>query len=622
MWNPLLRSSSSPPSAEDRPFTLFAPMRAAAPTAAEVATYPRDPRRYRRIITFFTLNFLRYLWWEVALRYVLGEKFVARGREERFRQTARRFRQLAVEMGGVMIKLGQFVSTRVDILPDSIIRELAGLQDEVPAVPFDKIRHVIHEELGILEAHLTDINPTPLAAASLGQVHRARLDGERVVVKVQRPGIRAMVYTDLAALGVVARRAVRFHFIARRANLPELLDEFGRVLWEELDYLAEANNAERFARMFAHDTGVYIPRVYHRFSSRRVLVMEDVSAIKINDYAALEAAGIDRLSVARRLLDTYLVQVFVEHFFHADPHPGNIFIYPLTPEAAARMGMNGSMPGTPFYLIFVDYGMIGRLTPTLVEALRQTLISVGLRDARGLVEAYDRLGVLMPGADKERIIEATRRAFDLVWGLNMDEITNLSYGEMAHFGREFSDLIFSMPFRIPQDLIYLGRCVGILSGMCVGLDPHFDPWREMQPYVIKLLEADTVSESKARQRSFEDLARWLSPATLRALLNEENLELALTIGRDYAVRAVQLPILADEVLRRAERGELQMRLKLDPDLQKRLEQIEHGNKQLVIGLVFAALLVSGTILWVSGEQMLGAMSLGLAGLTWLRLVWG
>jgi predicted unusual protein kinase regulating ubiquinone biosynthesis (AarF/ABC1/UbiB family) len=161
-------------------------------------------------------------------------------------------------------------------------------------------------------------------------------NGERVIVKVQRPGIHALVHTDLSALAVVARWTMHLPFIARRANVPALLDEFSAVLWEELDYTREADNAETFAHMFAHDQGIYIPRLYRAFSTRRVVALEDVTAIKITDFARIEAAGIDRRDVARRLFDTYLWMVFSQHFYHADPHPGNLFVYPLDPDAPAQ----------------------------------------------------------------------------------------------------------------------------------------------------------------------------------------------------------------------------------------------------------------------------------------------
>jgi len=596
-----------------------------APTPAEIASFPNYGKRYRLIVWFFSSHFARFMWWEVAAPRILGRKFVDSRRDLRLRLFARRFRNLAIEMGGVMIKLGQFVSTRVDILPEIVIEELQGLQDEVPPLPFSEIEAVLHEELGTLADDIENMQPTPIAAASLGQVYRATLDGEKVVVKVQRRNIRGLVYTDLQALRVVARRAMRFGFIRRRANVPELLEEFGRVLWEELDYLNEARNARRFQQMFANDTGVYVPKVYETYTNKRVLVEEDVTTIKLNDYAALEDAGIDRHSVAQRLLDTYLTQIFKERFFHADPHPGNIFIYPLDWEQANdmdnhKLGTGVRLKGRPFYLIFVDYGMVGRLTTGLVESLRQTMISMGLRDARTMINSYERMGLLMPGTDKERLIAATNRAFDMVWGRNMTEMGNMSVGEVQQFALEYQDIMKEMPFRIPQDMIYLGRCAGILSGMCTGLDPKFDPWVEMQPYVSTLIEAGNLDETSDQSRVWEDWQQFITADNLRALLSEDNIDTTLRTGSDYLRRALQLPIMAEEVLRKAERGDLETRFKMDADLQQRLDRMERGNARIVNGIVFAALLLAGSILWTSDAEALGIVAFIFGGITWLRIM--
>jgi len=565
-------------------------------------------RRARRIISFFTLHFLRALWWEVLVRRLLGAAFVARGREARLRHVARRFRALAIELGGVMIKLGQFVSSRVDLLPRPVIQELAGLQDEVPPIPFTEIQTVLRQELGGRAEAIVDLSPTPLAAASFGQVYRARLEGERVVVKVQRPNIRALVETDLGALEVVARRGMRWRFIARRADLPALLEEFGRVLWEELDYLQEADHAERFAAIFANDSGVYVPAVYRAYSGRRVLVLEDVSAIKINDITALEAAGIDPKQVARRLLDTYLVQVFKARFFHADPHPGNIFVYPLP------LAEGESPSPRPFYLIFVDFGMMGRLTPQVGEALRQTLIAAGLRDARGVVESYDKLGLLLPDADRERIIQATQEAFELVWGLDISQMTTLSAEDVVRYGGQFRDVFLRIPFRLPQDLIYLGRCAGILAGMCTALDPRFDPWISMQPYVKALLAGYGGEAPPPRRR----LSEVFDVDTLRAALTEENLVRLAESARRYGERLITLPPLAESVLRRLERGTLS--LPLDAQSQSALEEISHAQKRLGLALLSAGAGVAGALLWTGGAEIGGIGLTGLAlilGLRWL-----
>src|SRR5262245_33339379 len=213
--------------------------------------------------------------------------------------------------------------------------------------------------------------------------------------------------------------------------------------------------------MFKNDMGVYIPAIYTDHSTDSVLTLEDVTTIKITDYAAMEAAGIDRRQVAKRLMDTYLKQVFEERFFHADPHPGNLFVYPLP-------YTNGTKPGNgkrPFYLIFVDFGMVGSLSPQIAAGLINTLTAIVTRDAEKLVKSYSQLGFLLPDADTERIEEATKAAFDQVWGLSMSDIKNVSYTEARELGHEFNDLLFAMPFQVPQDFIYLGRAMGILSGM-------------------------------------------------------------------------------------------------------------------------------------------------------------
>lgn len=555
--------------------------------------YQRDNRRYYRIIAFFSINFLKALGWEIGLKFFFGEQFVAQGREERTYQTAVNFRKLAIEMGGVMIKLGQFLSTRVDVLPDRVIKALEGLQDEVAPVEFAQISPILDADLGQKLADFTDFDPNPIASASLGQVYKANLNSEKVVIKVQRPGIRSMVQTDLDALAVVARWGMKFHFIARRADLPDLLEEFALVLWQELDYVHEAQNAERFARMFADDPKIDVPAVKHDYVTQCVLVMQDVSAIKLNDYAALEAAGINRQAVARRLLDTYLVQVFMERFFHADPHPGNIFVKPVN---------SSSTQDNNFQLIFVDFGMMGSINAELGETLRKVLISTGLRDARGLVECYEKLGVLMPSADRERVVDATRVVFDMVYGLDMDAVLQLEPEKIRQLFSEFRDIFLSVPFKIPQNLIYLGRCAGILVGMCKGLDPQFNPWVAMQPYVVHLVQHGNIGiedkEHLTSESTFSEImGDMLKPENILAMMSEENLKLSLTTARDYILRAVQLPVLADEILRKADRGDLQTRIKLDPELQAQLDRIEAGNRRLSASILLAGLAISSAILW-------------------------
>lgn len=542
---------------------------------------------------------MRVVWWEIVLRALLGEGGVRRGRMRRLTRWARQFREMAAEMGGVMIKLGQFISSRVDILPPEVLAELSTLQDEVPTVPFPVIRDRLVAELGPVTDHFSTFDETPVAAASLGQAHRARLpNGDRVVVKVQRPGIRSLVATDLKALSVVAGWTMKLPFVARRADVPALLNEFSVVLWDELDYDLEAHSAERFHAMFAVDGGVYIPRVYPDYSTGRVLTLEDVSAIKITDYEAISAAGVDRRDVARRLVNTYLHMVFVERFFHADPHPGNLFVYPLPPDAPPGSGQHRDgrpLLGRPFYLIFIDFGMVGRLTPQIANGLRETLLALTTRDPKRLVRSYQRLGVLLPGADLDRIEAAARAAFDRVWGLSMAEISNMPVSEAAGLAREFSDLLLSLPFQVPQDFLYLTRAVGILTGMATGLDPAYDPWHEILPFATRVLSPQSEAE--------DDGAPSLRDS-----------------GLDFVRRAVQLPLVAEDVLRRADRGDLTVRTQPTPELERRLAAMERAQQRVLGGVVFAAFLISTSVLYAAGETVLSVAGLGLSGITFLRLV--
>ncbi len=556
------------------------------------------------MLVFAYWLFGRLLFWYLVMPRVIGSKRVERGNIKRWTGYAREFRAFAVQMGGVMIKLGQFISSRVDMLPEEITSELAGLQDEVPPVPNDQMKAVIERELGSVSSRFVWIAEQPVAAASLGQVYRAKLtNGERVVIKVLRPGIREIVHTDLAALRIVARAAGRFRFIRRRADTVALADEFGRVLLEELSYKHEGQNAARFAEIFNDDVGVYIPTVYNEHSTDSVLTMEDVTTIKINDYAALEAAGISRKAVAKRLMDTYLKQVFEKRFFHADPHPGNLFVYPLAYE-------DGRRDTRPFYLIFVDFGMTASLTPQLAAGLINTLVAIVTRDAEKLVESYRALGFLLPEADTERIEAATKAAFDQVWGLSMAQIRNVSYRDARELGREFNDLLFAMPFQVPQDFIYLGRAMGILSGMATSLDPHFNPWQELQPYAQKMIAQSL--------RGGPIDSSVLNSTLVQSLMNGNGTQTLAELGRILLDRAVRLPQRLDSVLSQIERGELTVRAEPTAAYRRQLGRIEAQGRRTTRAVLFGSLLIVATLFYTSGDLALAAGAYVASG---LALLW-
>lgn len=547
--------------------------------------------RYRRIVGFFAVVTAEFILWEIVLPRLGLNAWSNRTRSARNRRTAQRFRVLAVRMGGLMIKVGQALSTRLDVLPPEITEELAGLQDEVPAEDFSAIRELAERELGTsLEAHFAYFDPTPLAAASLGQAHRATLsvaDADEagfsnVVVKVQRPHIEQVVEVDLAALRRVGGWLQRYKPVAKRANVPALVEEFAATTREEVDYLAEASNAEKFANHFADDARVHVPKVVWEMATRRVLVLEDVSAIKLGDYAAIEAAGISRAEVATTLVDAYLQQIFDDGFFHADPHPGNLFV---TPTGQVRDD------GTPDWkLTFIDFGMVGRVPENLREGLREAVIAVGSQDGARLVQAFKRLDVLLPGADMRLIERASMQVFERFGGMSMGDLKNVSHDEMMRFGLQFQELIREMPFQLPEDLLFLGRSVAILSGMCTGLDPQFNLWASIGPYATRLV-------------SDEDGSTW---------------DTILAEGSRLLQTAIALPSRADRVLSQIERGELSVQ---SPVLEMRVRRLERSVGRIASAVVFTGLMVAGAVLY-AGEPGIAKVLMAISIVPGVRALMG
>jgi predicted unusual protein kinase regulating ubiquinone biosynthesis (AarF/ABC1/UbiB family) len=536
---------------------------------------PRLRQRFVRVLAFFAPVALEITAWDIVLRAIGLGRLARRTASSRYQRIARRYRRLATRLGGVWIKVGQFLSTRVDVLPECVTRELAELQDEVPAESFPHILRVIEEAFERPAADVfASLDEQPLAAASLGQVHRACLaDGSLVVVKIQRPNIRLLIETDLRALGVVVRWLKRYRPLARHVDLDRIVAEFSRTLWEEVDYLTEAEHARRFAAMFADDPLVRVPQVFDAQTRREVLTLEDVYAIKITDYAAIEAAGISLADVAQRLFTVYMRQIFEAGFFHADPHPGNLFVEP-----SADPG-NGT-----WRLTFVDFGMTGVLTQEVMDGLRDLAIGVGTQDVDRLLRSYSRLGVLLPQADLERVRQAERAVFDRFWGKSMSELQRLPAAEMHAFAHEFRDLLYEMPFQVPADLLFLGRCVALLSGMCTGLDLEFNVFASLEPYARRWLERSAGEWVRAGLRGLGELAQLL-PA---------------------------LPGRIDAALQRIERGEIVAVARAHPDLQARLNRLNRGVDRLAWAIIGSALLIAGTVLLMGGERRLAFAVFGLS----------
>jgi len=543
-------------------------------------------RRYYRILLFFGRTILGVIWWELILPKIGLRRLSRATRSGRISQIARRFRILAVQMGGVMIKVGQFLSARLDVMPREVTDELADLQDEVQPEPFEPIKAIIEAEFGKpVDQIFSEIDPIPIASASIGQVHVARLrlnesqfgQYPEVVIKVQRPQIEEIVNIDLSALQVVGGWLQKFKPIRKHADVPKMLAEFSATLYEEIDYIHEGKNAEIFKENFKDLAYVRVPNVLWSHTTKRVLTLENVLAIKITDYASIEAAGIDRKEVAKRLFDTYLKQIFEDRFFHADPHPGNLFVQPAG---------EGDEPDN-WKLTFVDFGMAGSIEQKMYEGLREAILAVGTQDVSRLLKSYQILDVLLPDADLDLIERASQRVFDRFWGKSTAELMSMHAQEAREFMKDFEDLLFEMPFQAPENIILLGRCVSILSGICTGLDPDFNVFENLVPYTGKLAETEGGD-------------RW------SVIWNE--------ITRMFQL-VLRLPTRTDNLITRMEQGRLEVRV---PTLSRDMDRLKHSQRKMTIAIIFAAFLLSGVQFYLAAAMIPAVIFIGIS---FILLIW-
>ncbi|MBM7410382.1 putative unusual protein kinase regulating ubiquinone biosynthesis (AarF/ABC1/UbiB family) [Clavibacter michiganensis] len=543
----------------------------AAPGLDPEADAPETRARYRRILRFAAWNLAVTWWYELFLPRVGLRRIADRTRTRRMKLFARRFRVLAVELGGLMIKVGQFMSSRLDVLPPEITAELEDLQDEVPAVPFPEIRALAERELGMpLAAAFAWVDETPVAAASLGQAHRAILGPvdsadtglTGAVIKVQRPGIDDIVRIDLAALRRIGGWLTHVRLVSDRVDAPALVEEFAETSLEEIDYLHEARSSARFQEMFAADERVAVPEIVWERSTRRVLTLEDVTAIKITDHAGLLAAGIDPVDVAPVFAAVMFDQLFADGFFHADPHPGNVFVTPVT-DGSVEQGWT---------LTFIDFGMMGEVPPSTRRGLRKMLIAAASRDGKGLVDAARDIGVLLPSADTTQLELAMTRLFARFGGLGFAELREVDPREFRAFANEFQEVVRTLPFQLPDDFLLIIRAMSLTSGVCSALDPAFNLWDSVEPYAQRLIREE-------RGNVVRDLGTRVS---------------------DTAGTLARLPGRLDALLTRIDDGALPIS---DPTLERRVGALERTLRRAVSALVFAGLLAGGVLLRPDDEVL-------------------
>jgi predicted unusual protein kinase regulating ubiquinone biosynthesis (AarF/ABC1/UbiB family) len=480
-----------------------------------------------------------------------------------FRRQAIRLRETALQLQGLLVKLGQFLSTRVDILPEEFTSELAGLQDMVPPVPWPEVAHQLRAELGADAATaFASLEHVPVASASLGQVHRGRLpDGREVAVKVQRPGIEALVGADLDAVRRVMQVAQRWTRWSRRVDLPALFGELERTTREELDYVVEADHADEFRRLFAASNEIVVPQVLRDHLTHRVLIMEFVGGLRITDRAGMLAAGLDPHDVVERLVRTYLQQVLRDGFFHADPHPGNLFVDPRG------------------RLIFVDFGMMGRIPPEHRATFGRLVGAVVRRDSDALVAAVRDLGFVRAHADDVMLKRGLSVALDQLSGVPFDQPGSAAFQAFLDEMREF---LYTEPFQLPSQYAFLGRAISILQGIAAGLDPQADMVALLRASALPYLHLDSGGGAAGAAG-----LTW---------------ELVWREIRDTALLLYRLPRRLDKLATQVSEGQINVRVEL-AGLHRRLDRQSRAVRRVGVAVLAAAACLSATWLTVAGRGL-------------------
>ena len=526
-----------------------------------------DSRRRSRFLRVIGL-FLKIFWSFYSLKFKRlwhSKSWLSARREALYAIEARRFRETAVDMGGMLIKLGQFFSTRVDVMPTAAIRELEGLQDEVQSVVFEQIRQVVEEQFHKpLEQVFASFEEKTEAAASLGQVHKAQLtSGQTVAVKIMRPEIDILVDIDLKALSQVIRFLKRFTHWGSIFDLDLIFQEFSESMWEELDYIHEGKNAETIASNSRDNNQLLIPKIYWDYTTHRVLTMEFMNGIKIGDYKELDRVGIDRRKLAKLLVSVYCDQILTDGFFHADPHPGNLFV---TEDGR---------------LIMVDFGMVGRISAELRQQLLDLAIAVIQQQYIQVADDLKEMGFLRPYADNQLIARTLSVLVERFFG----EGQKLDDSAFMRLLNDIEQIVYEQPFQIPGNYTMLGRAAGTLYGLCFGIDPKVNFIEALQPYLNKFIGGkkglfDTVKEQ----------------------------------GTEFLRSAAAFPSLATRVLQQVEHGELSVHVPMNQLLEISSENARSA-KMVPWAIVFGSLLFSSVYLlvhdltiWAYGGFMLSLIA--------------
>ncbi len=508
----------------------------------------RHIQRYRQIGEVLLRHGFGYLLQQTGLIYVLPplRRIQAMKRHhEQLLSLGSRVRMVLETLGPTFIKFGQLLSTRADLLPPDITQELERLQDDVTPISFVKIKNQVESELRQpLEMLFSSFESTPLAAASIGQVHFARLiDGTEVVVKVRRPGVERIIGTDLEILYGFAR-ALQERLAKDAFDSVAIVDEFARLIRKELDYSKEGRNIERFAQNFQGDDTVVVPQVYWEFSTDKVLTMEYIRGDKVNNLDRLREQGHDLQRLASNIAQAIMRQIFEHGFFHGDPHPGNLLI---------------SKDGK---IAFVDFGIVGRIDKATMQSLARLLVSITKRDVDTLIQVLADLDAFVGKPSREMRLDVVE-LIDIHYGKNLKEL------RFPLIAEDLLDLIRRHPLQFPSDLLLLVKAIVTIEGVGSKLVPNFNSMELAEPFAKDWVKKHYSIDSVAN-RTIDNLSDW---------------------SRIFQ----RLPTELDALLHTVNDGEFQVRFQ-HVGLDKLINRLDIISNRVTFGIIIGALIVGSSLL--------------------------
>jgi len=423
----------------------------------------KHTQRFQEVLNTFLKNGFSHFLFRIGLT---DRKKYSETSDMNLQDIGSKLRDTLQQLGPTFIKLGQIASSRNDLIPKEITDELEKLQDDVFPIPYEKIEATLEEELHapihVLFAHF---NIEPIATASIGQVHIATLHtGEEVAVKIQRPSIETTMQTDLEILHDFSK-FLEDHFAwARAYQIRDMVDEFAFSLKNELDYMNEGRNAEKIAKQLADNEAVHVPIIYWQYTTKKVLTMEMIHGIKVNNYDKLEAHDYDKRKIAKTITDAMFEQIFIDGFFHGDPHPGNIYILPMN------------------RVVFLDFGMVGQLTEEMRYHFTSLVINLQLGNAKGIVKTFGKLGMMTNEIDRSSLLRDVEYLIAKYYDIPMKQI------KLGAVIKEVFDIAYEHELQLPNEISILGKTIITIEKIISGLDPTFSIMSAVEPFGKRLIQ--------------------------------------------------------------------------------------------------------------------------------------